>query len=206
MDFLINESQLRLILQEQDENNMSEDMKEMYSFTKRLVDKAKRIYGLNLKLLLTWGASVGGFVLPLSNFLNTGRFDLTEEQQVLILIGIACTYFYDNTRVLKVIHSKIKSEGLTDVFKEVLTKSKNLKKAFVSFLSSAKVTASSTLDIVAYAFLIPIITDIMNGALEGGDPLSIAKTIAKRLIASGVVVVSQSVLTEVLRKIIKKIK
>ena len=73
MDFLINESQLRLILQEQDENNMSEDMKEMYSFTKRLVDKAKRIYGLNLKLLLTWGASVGGFVLPLSNFLNTGR-------------------------------------------------------------------------------------------------------------------------------------
>ena len=114
----------------------------------------------------------------LSNFLNTGRFDLNEEQQILILIGIACTYFYDNTRVLKVIHSKIKSEGLSDVFKEVLTKSKNLKKAFVSFLSSAKVTASSTLDIVAYAFLIPIITDIMNGALEGGDPLSIAKTIA----------------------------
>jgi len=69
MDFLINESQLKLILQEQDQSKMSDYMKEMYSYTNGLVDRAKSIYGLNLKLLLTWGASVGGFVLPLSNFI-----------------------------------------------------------------------------------------------------------------------------------------
>ena len=59
---------------------MTEYMKTMYSFTKNLVEKVKKIYGLNLRLLLTWGASVGGFVLPLSEFIKTGRFNLTEEQ------------------------------------------------------------------------------------------------------------------------------
>jgi hypothetical protein len=206
MDFLINESQLRLILQEQDENNMSGDMKEMYSFTKNLVEKVKKIYGLNLRLLLTWGASVGGFVLPLSEFIKTGRFNLTEEQQILILAGVACTFFYDNSRTLKLLLKKIKSESLENIFKEVLIKSKNLRSSFFNFLKSAGVTLNNTMDLIAYSFLIPVITDILGGIMNGGNPEEIAMTIAKRLAASGVIVVSQSVLSEVLRRIIKKIK
>jgi hypothetical protein len=203
MDFLINESQLRTILQEQDQSKMSDYMKEMYSYTSNLVDRAKSIYGLNLKLLLTWGASVGGFVLPLDNFIKTGRFELNEAEQTLILVGIACSVFYDNSRALKLIYKKIKEQGLEDVFKEVLIKSKNLKNSFSRFLSSANVTISSSLDLVAYSFLIPIITDILNGA-SSGDVGMVAKTIAKRLIASGVVIVSQAVLTDAIKKLVKK--
>lgn len=204
MDFLINESQLRLILQEQDQSKMSDYMKEMYSYTSNLVDRAKSIYGLNLKLLLTWGASVGGFVLPLDKFIRTGRFELNEAEQTLILVGIACSVFYDNSRALKLIYKKIKEQGLEDTFKEVLIKSKNLKNSFSKFLSSANVTISSSLDLVAYSFLIPIITDILNGAMNGGDATTIAKTIAKRLVASGVVIVSQAVLTDAIKKLVKK--
>ena len=204
MDFLINESQLRLILQEQDQSKMSDYMKEMYSFTKDLVDRVKKIYGLNLKLLLTWGASVGGFVIPLSNFIKSGRFDLNEEQQLLILVGIACTYFYDNTRALKVIYKKIKAEGLEDVFKEVLVKSKNLKKSFFKFLTSLNRLTGSTMELIAYSFLIPIVGDVVEAGLYGGDIETAAKLIAKRLIASGVVVVGQSLLTDLIKKIIKR--
>jgi hypothetical protein len=203
MDFLINESQLRLILQEQDQSKMSDYMKEMYSYTSNLVDRAKSIYGLNLKLLLTWGASVGGFVLPLDEFIRTGRFELNEAEQILILVGIACSVFYDNSRALKLIYKKIKEQGLEDTFKEVLIKSKNLKNSFSKFLSSANVTISSSLDLVAYSFLIPIITDILNGA-SSGDVGMAAKTIAKRLIASGVVIVSQAILTDAIKKLVKK--
>ena len=204
MDFLIKESQLRLILQEQDQSKMGDYMKEMYSYTTNLVDRAKSIYGLNLKLLLTWGASVGGFVLPLDNFIKTGRFDLNEAEQTLILVGIACSVFYDNSRALKLIYKKIKEQGLEDVFKEVLIKSKNLKNSFSKFLDSANVTISSSLDLVAYSFLIPIITDILNASMNGGDINMMSKTIAKRLIASGVVIVSQSVLSDAIKKLIKK--
>jgi hypothetical protein len=204
MEFLITESQLKLILQEQDQSKMSDYMKEMYSYTKNLVEKSKKIYGLNLKLLLTWGASIGGFVLPLDNFIKTGRFELNDVEQTLILIGIACSIFYDNSRTLKLIYKKIKEHGLEDVFKEVLVKSKNLKSSFSRFLSSANVTVSSSLDLLAYSFLIPIITDILEASKNSGNFDTIAKTIAKRLIASGVVIVSQALLSDAIKKLIKK--
>jgi hypothetical protein len=204
MDFLINESQLRTILQEQDQSKMSDYMKEMYSYTSNLVDKAKSVYGLNLKLLLTWGASIGGFVMPLDNFIKTGRFDLNDVEQTLILVGIACSVFYDNSRTLKLIYKKIKEQGLEETFKEVLTKSKNLKNSFSRFLSSSNITISSSLDLVTYSFLIPIITDILEIVGNGANIESASKTIAKRLIASGVVIVSQTVLSETIKRIIKK--
>lgn len=204
MDFLINESQLRLILQEQDQSKMSDYMKELYSFTSNLVTKAKKSYGLNLKLLLTWGASVGGLVMPLDRFIKTGRFDVTDEQATLILVGIACTFFYDNAKALRTILLKIKDEGLEDTFKEVLVKAKNLKNSFTNFLKSANVTLGSTLELVTYSFLIPIITDIQSAIVDGGDLQTTAMTIAKRLVASGVVLVGQIVLTETIKKILKK--
>lgn len=204
MDFLINESQLRLILQEQDQSKMNDYMKELYSFTSNLVTKAKKSYGLNLKLLLTWGASVGGLVMPLDRFIRSGRFELTDEQATLILVGIACTFFYDNAKTLRTVLLKIKDEGLEDTFKEVLVKGKNLKNSFTNFLKSANVTLGSTLELVTYSFLIPIITDIQSAIVDGGDLQTTAMTIAKRLVASGVVLVGQIALTETIKKILKK--
>lgn len=143
--------------------------------------------------------------MPLDNFIKSGRFDLTDTQQTLILVGIACSVFYDNSRALKLIYKKIKEQGLEEVFKEVLTKSKNLKNSFSKFLSSANITISSSLDLVAYSFLIPIITDILEIVQNGANIESASKTIAKRLIASGVVIVSQTVLSDTIKRIIKKI-
>jgi len=204
MDFLINESQLRVILQEQDQSKMSDYMKELYSFTSNLVNRAKKTYGFNLKLLLTWGASVGGLVMPLDRFIRTGRFELTDEQATLILIGIACTYFYDNVKTLKTILTKIKEEGLEDTFKEVLIKSRNLRDSFFNFMKSANITLGSTLELATYSFLIPIITDIQSAIIEGSDIQTTAMTISKRLFASGVVLIGQIALTETIKKIIKK--
>ena len=191
MDFLINESQLRVILQEQDQSS-------------NLVNRAKKTYGLNLKLLLTWGASVGGLVMPLDNFIRTGRFELTDEQATLILIGVACTYFYDNVKTLKSILTKIKEEGLEDTFKEVLIKSRNLRDSFFNFMKSANVSLGSTLELISYSFLIPIITDIQSAITEGSDIQTTSMRIAQRLIASGVIVVGQIALTKTIKKIIKK--
>jgi hypothetical protein len=205
MEFLINESQLRVILQEQDQSKMTDYMKELYSFTSNITNKVRKTYGLNLKLLLTWGASVGGLVMPLDNFIRSGRFDITDEQVALLLVGVACTYFYDNENALKKILSKIKEEGLEDIFKEVLLKGKNLKDSFTKFIKSSKVTINSTLDIITYAFLIPIITDIQSLITSGEDIQTVSMKVAKRLVASGVVLVGQVVLTEIIKKIIKKL-
>ena len=206
MDFLINESQLRIILQEQDESKMTDYMKTMYSFTKNLVNRVSKVYGLNVKMLLTWGTAIGGLVMPLDKFIRDGNFELTDDQRYLVLAGIAFIMFYENKRGLVKILKKIKEEGLEDAFSLVLKKAKDLKSAFKGFLSSLKITVSTFMDTVAYSFLIPIIMDIQYIASNSSNPKESAILIAERLIASGGALITAQVLSQVIKKIIEKIK
>jgi len=206
MDFLINESQLRIILQEQDESKMTDYMKTMYSFTKNLANRVSKVYGLNVKMLMTWATSVGGLVMPLDKFIRDGNFELTDDQRYLVLAGIAFIMFYENKKGLVKILSKIKEEGLEDTFRLVLEKAKDLKSAFKGFLSSLKITVSTFMDTVAYSFLIPIIMDIQDIAYRTSNPKESAILIAERLIASGGVLITAQVLSQVIKKIIEKIK
>jgi hypothetical protein len=206
MDFLINESQLRTILQEQDESRMNGYMKTMYSFTKNLVNRAGKVYGLNVKMLLTWGTAVGGLVMPLDQFIKSGDFNLSDDQRYLVLAGIAFILFFDNKKGLVDVLVKIKEEGLEEVFRKTLDKGKELKSSFKGFLSSLNVSVGSFMDTVAYAFLIPIILDIQNIAESSVDPKEAGLLIAERLVSSGIVVVGAQVLSQVIRKIIQKLK
>ena len=205
MDFLINESQLKIILEQQNPHNLNDDMNELYSFTKSLVEKAKTIYGINIKLLLTWGAAVGGLVMPLSDFIQTGSFDLSEDQEVLLLVGAACSFFYDNAKMLRSVYEKIEMESLGEVFKEVLLKGKNLKEAFIKFMIASSITIGSLLELMSYAFLIPIITDLQQIANNNSDLTATGILITKRLVASGVIVVGQVALAKTITKILKKL-
>lgn len=205
MDFLINESQLKIILEQQNRHNLNDDMNKLYSFTKSLVEKAKTIYGINIKLLLTWGAAVGGLVMPLSDFIQTGSFDLSDDQEVLLLVGAACSFFYDNAKMLRSVYEKIEMEGLGEVFKEVLLKGKNLKEAFIKFMIASSITIGSLLEIMGYAFLIPIITDLQQIANNNSDLTATGILVAKRLVASGVIVVGQVALAKTITKILKKL-
>jgi hypothetical protein len=206
MDFLINESQLRTILQEQDESRMTEYMKTMYSFTKNLANRVSKVYGLNLKMLLTWGTAVGGLVMPLDQFIKSGDFNLSDDQRYLVLAGIAFILFFDNKKGLVDVLKKIKEEGLEEVFRKTLNKGQELKSSFKGFLSSLNVSVGSFMDTVAYAFLIPIILDIQNIAESSVDPKEAGLLIAERLVSSGIVVVGAQVLSQVIRKIIQKLK
>ena len=206
MDFLINESQLRTILQEQDESRMTEYMKTMYSFTKNLTNRVSKVYTLNVKMLLTWGTAVGGLVMPLDQFIKSGEFDLSDDQRYLVLAGIAFILFFDNKKGLVKILEKIKEEGLEDVFRKTLEKGKDLKSSFKGFLSSLNVSVSSFMDTVAYSFLIPIILDIQNIAESSVDPKEAGLLIAERLVSSGIVVIGAQALSQVIRKIIQKLK
>ena len=206
MDFLINESQLRIILQEQDESKMTDYMKTMYSFTKNLANRVSKVYGLNVKMLMTWGTAVGGLVMPLDKFIRDGNFELTDDQRYLVLAGIAFITFYENKRGLVKILKKIKEEGLEDTFRLSLEKAKDLKSAFKGFLSSLKITVSTFMDTVAYSFLIPIIMDIQDIAYRTSNPKESAILIAERLIASGGALITAQVLSQVIKKIIEKIK
>lgn len=204
MEFLITEQQLKLLLKEEERSQLGSDMKKLNSFTKQLVNRVLKSYGINLRMLMTWGTSVGGMVLPLDQFLRTQNLNLTEGQQALVLTGIVFTLFFETKKPLEKVISKIKEEGLMDVFRNGLRKGSELKESFSNFIMSLGVGTSNFLDTIAYSFLIPIITDIYSVATETQDIEQASILIAERLIASGVVLAGGQSLNHIIKRILER--
>jgi len=205
MNYLITEHQFKIISESTLGSNFNENMKRLYSFSLRTINKVEKKYGLNLRLLTTWGPAVGGFVLPFDNFIRTKNFNFTDNQISLVLIGIATTIFFDNKPILRKVLSKIKEEGILDSFKEIVTKAKDLKKVFIKFMESLSTSINSVSEILSYSFLIPIIGDIQNILSKNPDIVESSKLIGERLLSSGVVLVSAITLIEVINKILKRL-
>jgi len=206
MEFLITESQLRALLTEEEKSMLGNYMKQLNTFTKQIVNRAFKSYGINLRMLLTWGTAVGGMVLPLDQFLRNQNFDLTEDQRMLVLAGLAFALFFESKRPAMKLFSVIKEEGLEEIFKVGLRKGSQLKDAFLNFMSSLGTGSSSFVDTIAYSFMIPIITDIQSVLMDTQDIDEAAILIAERLIASGVVLMSSQALTETIKRVLEKLK
>lgn len=206
MDFFINESQLKIILQEQNKSKMSEYMKDLYSYTFDLVNKVKKTYGLNVKMLLTWGISVAGLLRPLDNWIQSGEIDVTNQEKNLILVGVAMMLFFETKPILDKVIEKIREKGIEGEFEKSLRKATELKSVFYDFLQSMNTSLGSVMDIISYCFLIPILNDIQSFAERTTNLKETAVLIAERLLASGVVVVSSKALVSMIGKLLKRFK
>lgn len=205
MEFLIKESQLKILLQEEKKSQLGRYMENMYGFTKQIINKVFRSYGINLRMLLTWGTSVGGLALPLDQFLRTQHLTLTEEQRMLVLSGIVFSLFFETKRPFAELMSEIKKEGLENIFKNGLEKASKLKEVFSDFLMSLGTGTGAFLDTVAYSFLLPIIPELYSVVSQTQDIDEAAVLITERLIASGLVLIGSQTLKDLLKKILKRI-
>ena len=206
MEFLITESQLRLLLQEEEKSQLGLYVKNMYAFTKQMLNKVFKSYGINLRMLLTWGTSVGGLVLPLDQYLRTQHMELTEEQRMLVLVGIIFALFFETKRPFTKIMSLIKENGLENIFQDGLQKGTQLRDAFTNFLSSANTGVGTFLEAIAYSFLIPIITDVQSVLGQTEDIETAAILISERLLAAGVILIGRQTLIDVVQNVLKKLK
>ena len=202
MDFIISQNQLNVIVEQNSPNDITDNLRKLYDFTRELIDKSMSVWGLNAKFLITWGASLGGMILPLKNWLETQNFEITKEQTFLLLLGIACNYYYDNSDFIRKVMQKIKDEGLLDIFKKLYQKSEELKNGLVEFLRSLKIFGDSMTSIMSYAFVLPILGDIYQ-MVGGEDIFESAKIISQRIAASGVVLIVGHSLTSFIEKILR---
>ena len=205
MEFLITESQLRVLLQEEEKSQLGLYVKNMYAFTKQMLNKVFKSYGINLRMLLTWGTSVGGLVLPLDQYLRTQHLGLNEDQRMLVLVGIIFALFFETKRPFVKIMSLIKENGLEDIFQDGLRKGTQLRDAFTNFLSSANTGVGTFLEAIAYSFLIPIITDVQSVLGQTEDIETAAMLIAERLLAAGVILIGRQTLIDVVKNVLKKL-
>ena len=203
-NYILTESQLSVILSEIRSDKLTSSVKSMNTFSRKVISSVSRKYKINLRVLLTWGSAVGGFMMPLNEYIKSGSFNMTDEQISLVLVGVVSTYFLNNKTSLNMIITKIKEEGIHDVFKSVLSKSNALKNAFFAFIKSLNTTIESSVEIVSYSFLIPIVEDILSYVSHSTPFLETSEIITERLVASGVVVLSGQLIVEVINKIIKR--
>ena len=206
MEFLITESQLVSIINEGEKSSFTESMKNLHSFTNNIINKVKRKFELNLKLLSTWGTSVAGLVMPLDEYMKTGEFNLDDNQRALILIGIIALLYYDNKTIFRRISERIQKEKIEKEFKVVLNKGVELRAVFIEFLESLELSIKSFSELISYSFLIPIVTDIQKYAQNSENLSDTAEMIGERLLASGVILVGAEILNEVLKRMLKRFK
>ena len=204
MDFLITESQFNYLVENKDTDIIEKNISELESFSKKIYSDAKRKFGIDIKLLLTWGTAVGGLVAPLDNFIKTSNLSVTDDQASLILIGVVATLFFDNEDLFKKVYKKINEEGIEEQFMSVLKKGQDLKKSFINFLLSLNISINNISGLIRYSFLIPIISDLQNYVSDASDITETAKMISARILASGAVLVSSNVLYQLIRRILRK--
>ena len=204
MKILISEKQKKSLIRESIQDNLSEIINQSYKFTKLVLEKTSKQIGLDLRFLISWGATIGGILKPMDDFIK-GKFpELTDVQISLLLTGIIANYFFDNQKLIKRLNDKIEEEGITAQFKSILKKSENLKKVFITFIESLNLTIHKVTNIISYSFLIPLIPILYESVNSGNLKISDAKEVTNRLLSFGFLTISGVVLKEIITKLIKR--
>ena len=157
MKVLITESQYLQILRENKENEIEQTFSNSREFAKRIISDAKKQFGIDFSFLATWGSVIGGFVGPVSEYME-GRYpNLSDSDITLITFGIILTFFSSNKEKLNKVLQIIKERKLITFFDRALAKSYDLKDAFVGFIESLNITFSKVSNMLAYTFLVPLV-------------------------------------------------
>ena len=203
---LINEHQKKQLLVESSLNQFTNVVKNNYEFVKSIIQDSSKQMGMNLEFLITWGASIGGFVGPLNDFIKGEFPDISSTDLSLILTGIISIYYLDNKKFIKNILSLIEEKGLKSIFSVVLNKSKEFKSVFVEFISSLNLTLHKVTNIMSYTFILPLIPMLFQMAQSGQFNQQDIKEISIRLAGFGLLTVTGNMIKEIITKILKMFK
>lgn len=206
MSVLITEHQRKALITESIVEDFGKVIKDNYRLAAEILKDSKEQMGVNLQFMMTWGASIGGFVGPLTDFIE-GRYpELNSVQVTSILIGIIATFYLDNKKTISIILEKIKEQGLSEYFKEVFNKANELKNSFLSFVESLNLTFHKVTNMMTYTFIIPLVEKLISIAQSGQLDDSDLKQFAMRISSFGLLTVSSIGIVKLVKKMVNRFK
>ena len=205
MDLILTESQFIKLLKEQQEEEIAGIFEKSRDFTKKFLKDVKKQFGIDFTFLLTWGSVIGGFVGPISDYMEDRYSNLSESDITLICFGITLTFFSTNKEKLHKVLEIIKEKKLITFFDRAILKSYELRDAMFNFLDSLNITFSKVSNMIAYTFLIPLVP-----LLKDISDLDLSEQ-QVNLIVTGVShytggIFASKLLTTLIDKIIKRFK
>lgn len=206
ISILISESQKKKILLEASGGQFVDVIKKNYNRVKEIIQESSEQIGLNLQFLITWGASIGGFVGPVEDFVRGEFPEINDLQISLILTGVIASYYIDNKEMINKIFIKIKEEGLSEVFKKVLNKTDTFLSVFLDFISSLGVTFHKITNMLSYTFIIPLLGTLYNVSKNMSITSQEINELVLRISSFGLLTVSGIIVKQLVTKIVKRFK
>lgn len=157
----------------------------------KIINNTKDDIILNLKLLLIWGAGIGGIMHPISQYLETGKTQLNTFEVVSFLCATLTIIVDENLKNIKKILPTIKKG--------------KLRNPLCNFLHTINITIYNLIIIIGYAFIIPILTILWNISQYGIKQNEI-KEIFLRLFAFGIATIIGNILKELFTELFENIK
>jgi len=205
MDIILTESQYINILKESKENEIEKKLSDSKNFTKKILKDSKKQFGIDFVFLGTWGSIIGGFVGPISKYMEGKYSNLSETDITLISFGIILTFFSSNKEKLNKVLQLIKEKKLITFFDRALDKSYELREALFDFIESLNITFSKVSSMISYTFLVPLVPllkDISDLSLNEKQLELITLGVSHYL---GGIIASQSLFL-IIQKIIKRFR
>jgi hypothetical protein len=204
MEITISEDIQRKLITESLMGDLSKALSNISQIGKENLKDTQRMMKFDLKFLLTWSATIGGFMGPLTQYIKDQNVEITEANINLIVVGVCATLFYNNEKLVAELVSKIKEEGLLPVFESALEKGAELRSALMRFLESIGLTVGNLFAIASFTFLIPIIGILNTYATSGEITPESIQEISERIAMAGVTALSATTIRNFLKKFFAK--
>ena len=83
---VINESQRKVLITESISDELIGVLKTNYDTVKKIIDETSKEFGGHFNILISWGATIGGLIEPLSRFIRGNYSGLSDAELSIILL------------------------------------------------------------------------------------------------------------------------
>ena len=204
VSIIISEQQKRTLLIKTMSDEIKDIVKNNTNLIKKVLKESEKQIGIDLKFLLSWGSTIGGFMSPINDYIRDNNPSLNETDVALILTGVISTYYIDNKELVNKIMGKIKELKLNREYRDALKKSDELYSTFIDFIKSLNLTSHKITNIISYTFIIPILPLIYGMTEQSQLNQKDINEIVTRLSSFTVLTVSGVLMKELISKIIDR--
>jgi hypothetical protein len=206
MTILISESQKHHLLLESSGGKINDVIKENYELVKKIIKTSSKQLNTDLTFLITWGASIGGMVGPINEFVQGKYPELNDIEISLLLTGVIATYYFDNKKLMEQLYTKLTEGNLFEKFLNVIKKCDELRDSFLNFVDSLGLTLHKVTNMMSYTFIIPVLPLLYNIAMNGDVTDKEISEIILRVSSFGLVAVSGVIAKELVSKIVRRFR